>query len=130
MTDTKRRGGYFIPVMLVIGMIVAITNVFPFRQIIAQNRQVEETRAELGTLQAENEQLARETEALRTPSEVERIAREDFGYVRPGDTSYVIVEPGGRPVVEEPEPQLEIESGGVLDSVWDYLTGRDLEFDG
>ena len=130
MTGTKRRGGYFIPVMLVIGMIVAVTNVFPFRQIIAQNRQVEETRAELGTLQAENEQLARETEALRTPSEVERIAREDFGYVRPGDTSYVIVEPGGRPVVEEPEPELEIESGGLLDSVWDYLTGRDLEFDG
>ena len=82
MTGTKRRGGYFIPVMLVIGMIVAVTNVFPFRQIIAQNRQVEETRAELGTLQAENEQLARETEALRTPSEVERIAREDFGYVQ------------------------------------------------
>ena len=130
MTETRKRGGYFIPVVLVIGLVIAVTNVLPFRQIISQNRQVEEARTELAALQAENERLILETEALRTPTEIERIAREDFGFVRPGDTSYVIVEPAVRPVVDEHEPEVEIESGGVFDAIWAYLTGRDLVVDG
>ncbi len=131
MTETRRRGGYLVPLMLVIGVAVVVTNVFPFRQIIAQNRQVEQARTELATLQDENAALEREVEALRSPSEIERIARQDFGYVRPGDTSYVIVEPVRRPgTVVESAPQPQVESGGVFDAIWDWLTGRDLVADG
>ena len=127
---TAKKGGYFVPILLLVGMIIAVNYIVPFRQMLAQNRQVETARAELTAIQAENEQLVRETEALRSDSEIERLAREDYGYVRPGDTSYVIVEPVGRQPFEEPEPEVVIESGGVLDAIWDYLTGRDLTDDG
>lgn len=132
MIQPTRKGGYILGAILVIGIVVAVTNVFPFRQIIAQNRQVEEARAELADLQGSNAQLLLQTEALRSPSEVERIAREDFGYVRPGDTSYVIVQPVDSEVVvvAEPAPEPELDSGGVLDAIWSYLTGRDLVLDG
>lgn len=128
MNETRRRGGYFIPVVLVIGLVIAVTSVFPFRRIIEQNRQVEGARTELAALRVENERLALETEALKTPSEVERLARENFGYVRPGDTSYVVVEPVGLAAADDPqpEPQDEIESAGLLHAIWDFLTGRDL----
>ena len=126
----RRKGGYFAPVLILLGALVAANYVIPYREILAQNRQVESARVELETLQAGNERLVRQTEALRSPTEIERLAREDYGYVRPGDSSYVIVEPVGRPVVQEPEPDVEIESGGVLKAIWDYLTGRDLTDDG
>ena len=130
MIDVRRRGGYFVPALLVIVTAVVLTNVFPFRQIIAQNRQVTEAREELAALEAENALLERETEALQSPAEIERIARRDFGYVRPGDTSYVIVDPVTRPVPVEPQPAPAPESRGFLGAIWDYLTGRDLVADG
>ena len=126
----KRKGGYFAPVLLLLGAMVAANYVIPYREILAQSRQVEYVRVELEAVQAKNELLVRQTEALRLPTEIERLAREDYGYVRPGDTSYVIVEPVGRPDVQEQETDVEIESGGVLKVIWDYLTGRDLTDDG
>ena len=130
VSRVRRKGGYFAPVVFLLGAMVAANYVIPYREILAQSRQVESARVEVETLQAGNERLVRQTEALRSPTEIERLAREDYGYVRPGDTSYVIVEPVGRPVVQEPEPDVEIESGGVLKAIWDYLTGRDLTDDG
>ncbi len=127
-----RRGGYTLPVILLVVLVVGVTNVVPFRDILAQNREIENSTAELEALQAENERLTRETDALRSPGEVERLARENFGMVRPGDTSYVIVEPVTRPVEAEVAPVVEpeIESGGILNAIWSYLTGRDLVDDG
>lgn len=130
MIEARRRGGYFVPILLVIVTAVVLTNVFPFRQIIAQNRQVAEAREELTVLQEENARLEREAVALQSPAEIERIARRDFGYVRPGDTSYVIVDPVTRPVVPVPEPEAVTDSRGIFGAIWDYLTGRDLVADG
>lgn len=117
--------------LLVIGLGAAVFNVFPFRQTIAQNRAVEEARVELESLQAENERLEREVKTLQSPGEIERIARADYGYVRPGDTSYVIVGSAGEdsaPDRAPPEPDAEPveEASGFWSAVWGFITGRDL----
>lgn len=119
--------------LLVVGLGAAVFNVFPFRQTIAQNRAVEEARVELENLQAENERLEREVKTLQSPGEIERIARADYGYVRPGDTSYVIVGPAGEDSAPEgagasPEPDAEPveEASGFWSAVWGFITGRDL----
>ncbi len=133
MGGSSRKRGFIITGLLVVGMGVAIFNVFPFRQTIAQNRAVEEARMELETLQAENERLERDVETLRSPSEIERIARADYGYVRPGDISYVIVGADGEetPASGEgdpppEEPGNEDDSTGFWSAVWGFITGRDL----
>jgi hypothetical protein len=78
--------------------------------------------------------------ALRTPLEVERLAREELGYVRPGEQAFVVMAPTPeqRPRSDAPRPTLEAgqASGGsiatvasdrgVLFKMWDYVTGRDL----
>ena len=130
MAKKSKRRGWFIPLLLVVGLIVAAADVFPVRQLITQNREVQAKEAELLEIQEENARIEREIEALHSPTEIERIARTDFGYVRPGELSYVVFTP------EEPvaaasgsppeDPVQATESVGFWEALWDYLTGRDL----
>ena len=133
MVETRSRINLLVPLMLVVVAAIVLTNVFPFRQILAQQRAVDNAEQRLAVLQEENARLSLEAEALRSDAEIERIARADFGFVRPGDTSFVVVEPD--PVIGEiiaqPDPQpVELESGSFVDAIWDFLTGRDLVDDG
>ena len=119
--------GLFTVALVVVGAAV-VTNVVPYRQIVEQRRAVEVAAQQLEELQEENEVLAAQHEALETPMEIERLAREKLGYVRPGEVAYVVLEPPPVPTtttppVEEPPP---IEDVTLLDTVWDFLTGADL----
>lgn len=132
MTARRTRWGIVLPVLLLVALTVVLTNVFPFRQILAQRQQVAIASEQLAVLEQENARLRTEAEALSSPTEIERIARDDFGLVREGDTSYVIVEPAAGPeseVITTGEEELP-ESSSFLDSVWNFLTGRDLIQDG
>ncbi len=130
MVAARRRRGLLIPLFLVVLLLVAAVDVFPVRQLISQNRERQVVEARLAEIQAENAQLEREIEALHSPSAIERIARADFGYVRPGEVSYVVFEPPEEGTEESgmvetatvPVP----ESGGFWEAVWDYVTGRDV----
>ena len=127
MTDRRTRWGIVLPALLLVALTVVLTNIFPFRQILAQREQVAVAGEQLATLQEENARLEHEAEALNTPTEIERIARSDFGLVREGDTSFVIVEPAQSPVEQAaPEDEPLPESSSFLDSIWNFLTGKDL----
>lgn len=123
-----RRPGAAIATLLILLMGAAfLTQVVPYNQIIESQRQVAEARAELAELEAQNERLQADVAALHTDSEVERLAREKLGYVRPGETAYVVLDPPGsaddtEPVPPEPEP---VEKTWV-DEVWEFLTGADI----
>ncbi|HSJ33659.1 MAG TPA: septum formation initiator family protein [Acidimicrobiia bacterium] len=113
--------------LLVVGVAV-LTNVVPYRQILDQHRQVEAAAAELESLQDENSMLTARRDALQTPVEIERLAREKLGYVRPGEVAYVVLEPPAVPtsttvpaVEEQP-----VEDSTLLSAVWDFVTGADL----
>ena len=126
---TKRRR-WFIPLFLVAALVVAAADIFPVRQLIALNREVQAKEVRLLEMQGENARLEREIEDLHSPKEIERIARSDFGYVRPGEISYVVFLPPELPVAATPgpveDPLPPPESGGFWEALWDYLTGRDL----
>lgn len=100
------------------------TNVVPVSQILAQRAEVTEARSELARIEAENAVLAARVEDLQSPAEVERIARERLGYVRPGEEAYVVVDPTGPestvPAAEDPADE------SLLDRVWEFVTGSDL----
>lgn len=116
---------------LLIVVVAATTNVFPFRQILAQRQRVEVAAQQLAALEEENAQLESEKQALQSPLEVERIARENLGYVRPGEVSYVVVAPPEAPVPEDGAAVEEAVGGrSWYGRIWDFLTGRDLASSG
>lgn len=122
----RSRPGAFVAVLLLVGLAIVLAGVFPFRQLIAQERLVDNTRAQLDALVAGNESLQAQIDAVQSPTELERIAREQYGMVRPGETSYVVELDGG-PVPEAVigEDQ-KLDSRTLLERFWDFLTGRDL----
>jgi len=65
--------------------------VYPTRTFLDQRSQTNKARAQLEVLQAENARLARESKRLSTDSEIERLAREKYGLVRPGERPFVIL---------------------------------------
>lgn len=65
--------------------------VFPTRSYLAQHRQVSSARQAVAALKVQNEQLAKEAKRLQTPSEIERLAREQFNMVLPGEQAYTVL---------------------------------------
>lgn len=119
----RNRLQTIVPVLLLIVVAVLVTNVFPFRQIIASERSIGLANQQLETLRQENARLESEIDALSTDAELERLARAEFGYVAPGEVAYVITDPGSEPVAEEPtvlEPRRP-----WYELVWAFLTGED-----
>ena len=65
--------------------------VFPTRSYLAQQRQVGNARHAVQVLKAQNEQLIRQKQQLQTPAEIERLAREQFNMVLPGEQAYNVL---------------------------------------
>ncbi len=126
------RRGSRVAILAVLGVIVVgvvlITNVFPIRSLMAQQRRVDLAHEQLTALQQENARLQASADFLSSDAGVEMVARRDFGLVRPGETAYVVVDPddeGFSPEVPEAAPEPE-PNRPWWQHVWDFLTGRDL----
>ncbi len=87
-------------------------------------------------LEEENDVLEGRIAALQTDGEVERLAREQFGLVMPGEIGYVVVTPPWENDLPDPADAAgpavppEPESRPWWQAFWDFLTGRDLAGDG
>lgn len=124
-----RRPGVLTATLLILLMGAAfVTQVVPYKQIVDSRRQVATAQAQLAELQADNATLQSDVDALQTPSEIEKLAREKLGYVRPGETAYVVLDPPGTTDNEsEPETPAEpVEEKTWVDHVWEFVTGADL----
>ena len=122
----RRRSPLWVLLLLVV-LAVTMAGIFPFRQIIAQRRAVDVAESKLIALVDENARLEAEVEALHTEAEIERLARERFGMVRPGEIGYFVIDEGAPPVTEPPPP-VDLEADRAWwDEMWDFLTGRDLD---
>jgi cell division protein FtsB len=135
------------PAVLLVVLLALATNVLPLRQIVAQRQELAATTSQLDRITAQNVMLDAKVAALETPVEVERLAREELGYVRPGEQAFVVMDPtpqtdpapaatpgaaagseAGQPVdpntadVQHSEP----DETGLVGTVWNFMTGRDL----
>jgi cell division protein FtsB len=79
--------------ILVTGLLVAalFVFVFPTRTYLAQRAETQRTEHQLQVLQEQNEALSARVSALDTDAEIERIAREQFDLVRPGEQAFAIL---------------------------------------
>lgn len=129
MTLLRRPGAAMATLLFVVLGAALLTQMVPYRQILDSQRQVNSARAELTALEEDNARLGADVAALQTDEEVEKLAREKLGYVRPGETAYVVLDP---PESEtRPLPQTDDlvfpEEPTWVDRVWDFLTGADLD---
>ena len=83
--------------LLVVGSVVAMAvYLYPLiRMDYVSQREVERLEVQLTSLQDRNEDLREQVDRLKTPEGVEEAARENLGYVKPGENAYVVVEAGG-----------------------------------
>ena len=79
--------------ILVTGLLVAalFVFVFPTRTYLAQRAETNRTEHQLEVLQQQNDALSARVTALDTDAEIERIAREQFDLVRPGEQAFAIL---------------------------------------
>ncbi len=86
--------------VVLVGLLFAF--VYPTRTFLDQRDQTNKARAQLEMLQSENARLAHETKRLSTDSEIERIAREQYGLVKPGERPFVILPAPTTPTTAPP----------------------------
>jgi cell division protein FtsB len=124
----RRPGAAVATLLFVVLGAALLTQMVPYRQILDSQRQVSSARAQLAALEEDNTLLAADAAALQTDEEIEKLAREKLGYVRPGETAYVVLDP---PESEtRPLPQTDDlvfpEEPTWVDRLWDFVTGADL----
>jgi cell division protein FtsB len=83
----KARGA-FVGTLLVVLLLSAL---YPVRQYFSQKTELKNLAAEEVELAQRVEQLTELKSRLLTDDEVERIAREELGMVRPGEVAFAIV---------------------------------------
>jgi len=126
----KQRWGWVLAVVLLGALALTVSGILPFRQLISQQRQIEHSQEQLAALTSENRALAEDIEMLGTDAEIERIARDQFGLVRPGEVAYVVVTPDPPAVAEAPAaPVVRSDERPWWRRVWDFATGSDVNSD-
>lgn len=65
-----------------------LVGVFPTRALLDQRAAIADADARLAAVDARNEELEARVEALGTEAEIERIAREQYNLVFPGEEAY------------------------------------------
>ena len=87
----RRRPSMRLALLLVVLVGLLFAFVYPTRTFLDQRNDTNKARAQLEVLQSENARLARESKLLSTDSEIERLAREKYGLVKPGERPFVIL---------------------------------------
>ncbi len=127
MTILRRPGIAVVTLLFVLLGAAFLTQVVPYRQILDSQRQVATAQDRLTDLEAENRVLQADADALATPEEIEKLAREKLGYVRPGETAYVVLDPpGSDDAIVDEVVETEVSEKTWVDEVWEFLTGDDL----
>ena len=80
------------PLLLVVTVVgVLFIAVFPTRTYLAQRSATDRAEEKLAVLTEQNEALAARVAALDTDEEIERLAREQYNLVLPGEEAFAIL---------------------------------------
>jgi cell division protein FtsB len=90
----RRKAATLASIILVVALVVgSLFGDRGFLQLVRQQRRAEALAREIEELRMENRRLASEIAALRSdPRAIERLAREELGLSRPGETVFLIRE--------------------------------------
>ena len=120
----RRHPGLVVAVLAMLG--VFALGVFPVRAYYAQLRQREELASRVRTLTAQNGTLVEDVARLQADDTVERLARERYELVRPGEEAYAILPEAAPPPAPAPVPATgparAAPAPSWLSRTWDRVT--------
>ncbi len=88
----RRRGRLALPLLgSMIAVAVLFVGVFPTRAILDQRAELADSEQRLRALDVRDAELAERVDALGTDAEIERIAREQYNLVYPGEEGYALL---------------------------------------
>lgn len=120
----RRAAWSLIVCVVLVGMLFLF--VFPTRTYVGQRRGLNDAQQRVEVLSEKNQELTSRVQRLNTDAEIERIAREQYNLVRPGEEAYAIL-PAPKPLEPEPAPvdpavKKKAKHRGFLATVADRLT--------
>jgi cell division protein FtsL len=83
-----------VAVLLALAVLAFIRVTMADLELLAQKQSLER---DIAALQVENQQLHAKVDYLQTDVAVEKLAREQLGWTKPGDTAVVVVRPPSEP---------------------------------
>ena len=102
------------------------TFVFPTRTFLAQRASISHAERQLEVLDEQNAELEARAERLRSDAEIERLAREQYNLVRPGEEAYALLPAPQTAAEGEAAPEAEADDGedrNLAEKAWDAITG-------
>ena len=100
---------------------VLMLAVLPARAYFDQLRQQSVLESQVATFQEENGTLANRAAQLQTDDEIERLARQQYNMIRPGEEAYAIL-PGLTPPAPPPRVEKKADDPGLLSRAWNRIT--------
>ena len=94
MSAAARRNRIPLAVASVCAVVVLVAG-FPLVSLIRQHQQLAAASAQLHQIRAENQRLAQQQQALNSKTEINRLARQNYQLVSPGQILYDVLPPSG-----------------------------------
>ena len=116
------------PLLLAIVLIGAVfVFVFPTRTYLGQRASISHSEKQLEVLGEQNKDLEKRAEDLQSDAEVERLAREQYNLVKPGEQAYAVLPPPAEQGEETPRVNQPDRKGGekhrnVVQRAWHAVT--------
>ena len=117
-----RRGSWTLAVVATVVVGMLFLAVFPARTYLAQRKSLSASSARLHVLASQNSALDKQVKKLHTDAEIERLARQQYNLVRPGEEAYAILpgpEAAHTHTVRAAPPK---KSKGFWSRAWDDLS--------
>lgn len=85
---------YFFGVIIIVGLFYLLFNDYGFYRYQKLRNEIDELKARIDNLQQENKKLGDQIDSIRRrePSKIEKIAREKYDMIRPGETKIEVIE--------------------------------------
>lgn len=90
----KKTKYYFFGVIIIVGLFYLLFNDYGFYRYQKLRNEIDELKARIDNLQQENKKLGDQIDSIRRkePSKIEKIAREKYDMIRPGETKIEVIE--------------------------------------
>lgn len=120
---TATRGDRPLVVVLAGALVLAVVVLSgPAQSYLDGRGRVEALEAKAAALDEENEQLEQRAADLSDPLNIELLAREQQGFIRPGEVPYTLVPPEvDRPVITTPRDEAATASAAWYERAWDTV---------